>query len=110
MFAPTKYLEDLISTQLEAFIENFDMSAQQGLSIGLWSGEIKLKNLKLKRQVIPMGYRTNLILESTSSISNLDLSIPWTSLASGKVGVVISELQVVLRVAELDLMDPDDNA
>ena len=86
------------------------MSDQKGLSIGLWSGQIKLNNLKLKRQVIPMGFRTNLILEPSSSISSLDLSIPWTSLASGKVSAIISDLQVVLRVSELNLLDPNDHA
>jgi vacuolar protein sorting-associated protein 13A/C len=45
-------LEGLVSSLLNrflgAYIENFD---PKQLNVGIWSGDVKLRNLKLKREV-----------------------------------------------------------
>ena len=106
MYSPTGYLENIITSHLEAFVENLDSNI---VSLGLWSGNINLKDLNIKKQIIPIGLRHNLLLEF-GSISSLDISVPWTQLTSGKISLSIKNVIFIFRIKELDLRDSNDHS
>ena len=105
MYSPTSYLESLIASQLEVYIEDFDSHV---LSLGLWSGQIKLSDLRLKQQVFPIGTRYSVHIDY-ATIESADISVPWAQLMSGKVKASIENIDIVCSLRELDLADPDDH-
>lgn len=72
--------ERLLNSILGEYIENF---SAENLKIGIWSGEVVLRNVVLKPSVIR---KLNLPLAIRySRLGCLRMNIPWKSLASSKI-------------------------
>jgi hypothetical protein len=74
MFSPKAYIKELLVSRLEQHVADFDRSS---LDIGLWNGEIALKNLTLKQNYWQITPDINYILEY-GQIDKLHIEIPWT--------------------------------
>ncbi|GMM27898.1 membrane morphogenesis protein [Martiniozyma asiatica (nom. inval.)] len=87
-------LESLVASVLNrtlgAYIENFDPNQ---LNIGIWSGDVKLKNLKLKKESLD---KLNLPIElKCGHLGDLTLQIPWSNLKSQPVKVLIENVYLL---------------
>jgi vacuolar protein sorting-associated protein 13A/C len=73
-------VERLLNKILGEYIENF---SAENLKIGIWSGEVLLKNIALKKSIIKkfnLPFRINY-----SRLGCLRMNIPWKSLTSSKI-------------------------
>lgn len=98
---PSKYLTDLLSTYLE-----FDPAQ---LQLGIWSGDLSLKDVSLKNNAInpllrnlsPASFEDKPPLHIKllrSSIGDFQLRIPWKRLVwgAGDVHLEVSDVKIVL--------------
>ncbi len=99
MYSPSQYLTGIILDHLKDYIENFDPAQ---LSVGLWSGEIKLSDLNLKKLKWNYGLRHYIQLEY-ATINKLEVKIPWAKLYSGVIETNIEDINIVLRLYELNM-------
>lgn len=73
-------VERLLNKILGEYIENF---SSENLNIGIWSGQVVLKNIALKKDIIK---KLNLpFILKFSRLGCLKLNIPWKSLTSSKI-------------------------
>ncbi|CCH62015.1 hypothetical protein TBLA_0G00680 [Henningerozyma blattae CBS 6284] len=76
----------LLNKLLGAYVENFDPNQ---LNVGIWSGDVTLKNLKLKKDCLD---NLNLPIDVKFGIlGSLILNVPWSSLKNKPVKVTIEE-------------------
>ncbi|KAJ5640466.1 hypothetical protein N7528_000091 [Penicillium herquei] len=84
-------LEGLVANLLNRFlgmyVKNFD--AKQ-LNIGIWSGDVKLKNLELRREALDQLHLPLNVVEG--HLGELTLSIPWSNLRGKPVKVDIEDV------------------
>lgn len=74
----------MLAKILGEYVENF---SAENLKIGIWSGQVVLSNLVLKKSVIR---RLNLPLRVLySRLGTLRMTIPWKSLTSSKIEVLL---------------------
>lgn len=96
-------VERLLNKILGEYVENF---SAENLKIGIWSGEVVLKNIALKRSIIRklnLPFRVNY-----SRLGTLRMNIPWKSLTSSKIEVLLEGLELVvseLPIGEWDCRD-----
>ena len=97
-------LEGLVANLLNRFlgiyVQNFD--AKQ-LNIGIWSGDVKLRNLELRREALDQ-FRLPLNVVA-GHLGQLTLSIPWSNLRGKPVKVDIED--VFLLAAPKEDVDYD---
>jgi vacuolar protein sorting-associated protein 13A/C len=73
-------VERLLNKILGEYIENFN---SENLHIGIWSGQVVLKNIALKKDIVK---RLNLpFIIKFSRLGCLKLNVPWKSLTSSKI-------------------------
>ncbi|CAO3651068.1 unnamed protein product [Cunninghamella blakesleeana] len=87
-------LESLVSTLLNwflgAYVSNLNYNQ---LQIGIWSGEVVLRNLKLKREALD---KLNLPIDVLEGyLGELTLNIPWSNLKGKPVMVNIKDIYVL---------------
>lgn len=83
--------ERLLNSILGEYIDNF---SAENLKIGIWSGEVVLRNVVLKPSVIR---KLNLPLAIRySRLGCLRMNIPWKSLASSKIEVLLEGFELLL--------------
>ncbi|KAL4976672.1 hypothetical protein BDW66DRAFT_134541 [Aspergillus desertorum] len=84
-------LEGLVANLLNRFlgiyVKNFD--AKQ-LNIGIWSGDVKLRNLELRREALDQLHLPLNVVEG--HVGELTLSIPWSNLRGKPVKVDIEDV------------------
>lgn len=84
-------LEGLVANLLNRFlgiyVKNFD--AKQ-LNIGIWSGDVKLRNLELRREALDQLHLPLNVVEG--HLGELTLSIPWSNLRGKPVKVEIEDV------------------
>lgn len=84
-------LEGLVANLLNRFlgiyVKNFD--AKQ-LNIGIWSGDVKLRNLELRREALDQLHLPLNVVEG--HLGELTLSIPWSNLRGKPVRVDIEDV------------------
>lgn len=84
-------LEGLVATLLNRFlgmyVKNFD--AKQ-LNVGIWSGDVKLRNLELRREALDQLHLPVNVVEG--HLGQLTLSIPWSNLRGKPVKVNIEDV------------------
>ena len=82
-----KIVERILNPILSEYVEDFN---SENMKIGLWSGEVVIKNVKLRKENIQ---KLNLPLKiKYSRLGCLKMSIPWKSLGSSKIDIVIDGL------------------
>lgn len=106
-------LEGLVASLLNRFlgmyIRNFD---PKQLNIGIWSGDVKLRNLELRKEALD---QMHLPLDvSHGHLGQLTLQIPWSNLKNKPVKVLIEDVYLLAvpkqdsDVSSLQLQIPYD--
>ncbi|KAJ5482720.1 hypothetical protein N7539_006166 [Penicillium diatomitis] len=105
-------LEGLVANLLNRFlgiyVKNFD--AKQ-LNIGIWSGDVKLRNLELRREALDQLHLPLNVVEG--HVGQLTLSIPWSNLRGKPVKVDIEDVFLLAAPkedAEYDAEEEDKRA
>ena len=84
-------LEGLVANLLNRFlgmyVKNFD--ARQ-LNVGIWNGDVKLRNLQLRREALDQLHLPVNVVEG--HLGQLTMSIPWTNLRGKPVKVNIEDV------------------
>ena len=97
-------LEGLVANLLNRFlgmyVKNFD---PKQLNVGIWSGDVKLRNLELRREALDQLHLPINVVEGR--LGELTLSIPWSNLRGKPVKVNIED--VFLLAAPKEEQDYD---
>ena len=84
-------LEGLVANLLNRFlgmyVKNFDANQ---LNVGIWSGDVKLRNLELRREALDQLHLPVNVVEG--HLGQLTMSIPWTNLRGKPVKVNIEDV------------------
>lgn len=84
-------LESLVANLLNRFlgmyVRNFD---PKNLNVGIWSGDVKLKDLELKKEALDQFHLPLNVVEG--HISSLVLKIPWSNLRGQPVQIHIEDV------------------
>ncbi|KAL4752965.1 hypothetical protein BDW72DRAFT_191535 [Aspergillus terricola var. indicus] len=100
-------LEGLVANLLNRFlgiyVKNFD--AKQ-LNIGIWSGDVKLRNLELRREALDQLHLPLNVVEG--HVGELTLSIPWSNLRGKPVKVDIEDVFLLAAPKEDVDYDPEE--
>ncbi|KAK4997866.1 Vacuolar protein sorting-associated protein 13 [Elasticomyces elasticus] len=84
-------LEGLVANLLNRFlgmyVRNFD---PKQLNVGIWSGDVKLKNLELRKEALDQLHLPLNVIEG--HLGQLTLSIPWSNLRGKPVRVNIEDV------------------
>ncbi|OBA21906.1 vacuolar protein sorting-associated protein 13 [Metschnikowia bicuspidata var. bicuspidata NRRL YB-4993] len=94
----------LINRFLGAYIENFD---SKSLNIGIWSGDVRLKNLRLKKESLDK-FRLPLDVKF-GHLGELTLQIPWSNLKGKPVKVIIEDVYLLALPIILEDFDADED-
>ncbi|KAK5086299.1 Vacuolar protein sorting-associated protein 13 [Lithohypha guttulata] len=100
-------LEGLVSNLLNRFlgmyVKNFD---PKQLNVGIWSGDVKLRNLQLRREALDQLHLPINVVEGR--LGELTLSIPWSNLRGKPVRVNIEDVFLLAAPKMDDNYDPDE--
>ncbi|KAK5174294.1 Vacuolar protein sorting-associated protein 13 [Saxophila tyrrhenica] len=84
-------LESLVANLLNRFlglyVRNFD---PKQLNVGIWSGDVKLRDLELRREALDQFHLPLNVVEG--HISSLTLTIPWSNLRGKPVRINIEDV------------------
>lgn len=87
-------LEGLIATLMNRFlgmyIKNFDSTQ---LNVGIWSGDVRLKNLELKKEALDQLKLPLNVIEGY--LGQLTVQIPWSNLKGKPVKVLIEDVYLL---------------
>lgn len=82
---------NILNRTLGAYVENFDPNQ---LNIGIWSGDVTLKNLKLKSESLDkLDLPLNL---KCGHLGTLTMQIPWSNLKSKPVKILIQDCYLLV--------------
>lgn len=84
-------LEKILLAKLGKFIAGLD---KDNLKVALWSGDIILENVYLKKDALLM-FQLPLFLE-LGKIKRLRIKVPWTRLGSSPVEIFLGGLYIVV--------------
>ncbi|KAF2789276.1 vacuolar protein sorting-associated protein 13 [Melanomma pulvis-pyrius CBS 109.77] len=100
-------LEGLVANLLNRFlgmyVQNFD--AKQ-LNVGIWSGDVKLRNLELRREALDQLHLPLNVVEG--HLGSLTLSIPWSNLRGKPLKVNIEDVFLLAAPKEDAEYDADE--
>ncbi len=100
-------LEGLVANLLNRFlgmyVKNFD---PKQLNVGIWSGDVKLRNLELRREALDQLRLPINVVEGR--IGELTLSIPWSNLRGKPVKVNIEDVFLLAAPKEEDDYDAEE--
>ncbi|KAI5362557.1 putative vacuolar protein sorting-associated protein [Septoria linicola] len=100
-------LESLVANLLNRFlgmyVKNFD---PKQLNVGIWSGDVKLKDLELKREALDQFHLPLNVVEG--HISSLVLKIPWSNLRGAPVRINIEDVFLLAAPKEDQEYDADE--
>lgn len=95
----------LLNRFLGSYIENFDTKQ---LNIGIWSGDVRLKNLRLKKESLD---KFKLPVDvKFGHLGELTLLIPWSNLKGKPVKVVIEDVYLLASPIIITDFDADEDA
>ncbi|KKK20473.1 hypothetical protein ARAM_004467 [Aspergillus rambellii] len=100
-------LEGLVANLLNRFLGIYvkDFDATQ-LNIGIWSGDVKLRNLELRREALDQLRLPLNVVEG--HVGQLTLSIPWSNLRGKPVKVDIEDVFLLAAPKEDTDYDPEE--
>lgn len=82
----------LLNRLLGSYIQNFDPNQ---LNVGIWSGDVKLNDLKLKNDCLDT---LDLPLDLVQGVlGNLTLNVPWSALKNKPVKIIINDCFLVCK-------------
>lgn len=89
----------LLNRVLGSYVENFDPAQ---LNVGIWSGNVKLRNLKLRKDCLD---GLNLPVDVKFGIlGELVLNVPWSSLKNKPVKIVIEDCYLLCTPRDMASM------
>ncbi|QKX55761.1 uncharacterized protein TRUGW13939_02859 [Talaromyces rugulosus] len=94
---------NLLNRFLGMYVKNFD--AKQ-LNIGIWSGDVKLHNLELRREALDQLHLPLNVVEG--HLGQLTLSIPWSNLRGKPVRVDIEDVFLLAAPRENSDYNPEE--
>ncbi|KAH9459830.1 hypothetical protein Pst134EB_008053 [Puccinia striiformis f. sp. tritici] len=97
-------VSSVLNQVLSAYVENFN---PKQLNVGIWGGDIKLKDLKLKKGALDKFRLPVDVLDG--SISSLVLTVPWTALGSRPVKAVIENIYLLAVPRSEDNFDAEED-
>lgn len=87
--------ESLLEQILQKFLGQFVQGLNsQNLKLGVWSGNVVIENVSIKPEVLEM-FEIPIALKF-SSIGKLSLQVPWSSLSSSPVEVVLEKVFIII--------------
>lgn len=100
-------LESLVANLLNRFlgmyVQNFD--AKQ-LNVGIWSGDVKLRDLELRREALDQLHLPLNVVEG--HLGQLTLQIPWSNLHGKPVKINVEDVFLLAAPREDADYDPDE--
>ncbi|KAG9243121.1 hypothetical protein BJ878DRAFT_543588 [Calycina marina] len=100
-------LEGLVAAILGKFLPQYvsNFNASQ-LQVGIWSGDVKLQNLELKKEALD---RLHLPINVVAGrLGQLTLNIPWSKLGKEAVKVVVEDVTLLVAPKEESKYDAED--
>ncbi|KAI9040945.1 membrane morphogenesis protein VPS13 [Aspergillus affinis] len=94
---------NLLNRFLGIYVKNFDATQ---LNIGIWSGDVKLRNLELRREALDQLHLPLNVVEG--HLGELTLSIPWSNLRGKPVRVDIEDVFLLAAPKEDADYDPEE--
>ncbi|KAF9888012.1 hypothetical protein FE257_009402 [Aspergillus nanangensis] len=94
---------NLLNRFLGIYVKNFDATQ---LNIGIWSGDVKLRNLELRREALDQLRLPLNVVEG--HLGELTLSIPWSNLRGKPVKVDIEDVFLLAAPKESSDFDPEE--
>src|SRR5690349_9332977 len=83
-------LSTLLNLFLGMYVQNFD---PKQLNVGIWSGDVALRNLELRREALDQLKLPLNVVEGHLGL--LTLSIPWSNLRGKPVKINISDVYLL---------------
>src|ERR1700744_334936 len=100
-------LERLVPNLLNRFlgmhVKNFD---PKQLNVGIWSGDVKLRNLQLRKEALDQLHLPLNVVEGY--LGELTLQIPWSNLRGKPVKASIQDVFLLAAPREDADYDPDE--
>ncbi|KAF4122047.1 vacuolar protein sorting-associated protein 13A/C [Geosmithia morbida] len=87
------------------YVKNFDPAQ---LKVGIWSGDVKLRNLQLRREALDQLKLPVNVMEG--HVGELTLVIPWSNLGGAPVKVLVEDVFLLASPREEDAYDEDEEA
>ncbi|KAK2804138.1 hypothetical protein FQN50_006680 [Emmonsiellopsis sp. PD_5] len=94
---------NLLNRFLGMYVKNFDAGQ---LNVGIWSGDVKLRNLELRREALDQLRLPLNVVEG--HLGELTLSIPWSNLRGKPVKVDIQDVFLLAAPKEDATYDPEE--
>ncbi|EJU02006.1 hypothetical protein DACRYDRAFT_22408 [Dacryopinax primogenitus] len=95
-------LQTFLNRFLAPYVENLNTSQ---MNFGIWSGEVKLRNLKLKREALDKFRLPVDVVEGY--LGEFRLSVPWNNLRGKPVAVAIENVYLIAVPAAESKVDPE---
>lgn len=88
---------------LGSYVENFDANQ---LEVGIWNGDVKLKNCKIKNDCLdaldlPISIKQGVL-------GNLTMQVPWSRLKSSPVKIEINDIYLLVEPKSWENYDPKE--
>ncbi|KAL8710768.1 MAG: hypothetical protein Q9220_004786 [cf. Caloplaca sp. 1 TL-2023] len=102
-------LEGLVANLLNRFLGMYvkNFNAQQ-LNVGIWNGDVKLRNLELRREALDQLHLPVNVVEGY--LGSLTMSIPWTNLRGKPVRINIEDVFLLAAPKEDAEYDEEEEA
>lgn len=95
---------NLLNRFLGMYVQNFD---PKQLNVGIWSGDVKLRNLELRREALDQLHLPINVVQGHLGL--LTLTIPWSNLRGKPVHVNIEDVYLLAAPREDQDVDPEDD-
>ncbi|KAK7755824.1 Vacuolar protein sorting-associated protein 13 [Diatrype stigma] len=93
----------LLNRFLGMYVKNFDPAQ---LKVGIWSGDVKLRDLELRREALDQLKLPINVMEG--HLGELTIVIPWSNLRGAPVKVLIENVFLLASPKEEAAYDPDE--
>ncbi|KFA74354.1 hypothetical protein S40288_06674 [Stachybotrys chartarum IBT 40288] len=93
----------LLNRFLGMYVKNFDPTQ---LKVGIWSGDVRLRNLELRREALDQLKLPINVLEG--HLGELTLVIPWSNLGGAPVKVFVQDVYLLASPKEEAAYDEDE--
>lgn len=88
-------VSNLLNRVLGMYVKNFD---PKHLSVGIWSGDVKLTNLELRKEALDQLHLPLNVVEG--HLGSLTMSIPWSNLRGKPVKINIEDVFILAAPRE----------
>ncbi|GJN91455.1 hypothetical protein Rhopal_004478-T1 [Rhodotorula paludigena] len=90
---------------LAAYVDNLNTNQ---LNVGIWSGDVKLRNLRLKKEALDKFRLPVDVVEGY--LGDLTLSIPWSNLGGKPVRVLVDNVYLLAVPTDTSKATPEEDA